>query len=71
MKKTLKFLKEHKQFTFFGILAILIILAADLCTAADRWCGSVEGLADRSTGSTRARNISLELIKWGVIFMPV
>ena len=28
MKKTLKFLKEHKQFTFFGILAILIILAA-------------------------------------------
>ena len=28
MKKTLKFVKEHKQFTFFGILAILIILAA-------------------------------------------
>ena len=28
MKKTLKFLKEHKQFTFFGILAVLIILAA-------------------------------------------
>ena len=28
MKKTLKFLKEHKQFTFFGILAILIVLAA-------------------------------------------
>ena len=30
MKKTLKFVKEHKQFTFFGILAILIILAAVL-----------------------------------------
>ena len=28
MKKTLKFMKEHKQFTFFGILAVLIILAA-------------------------------------------
>ena len=28
MKKTLKFVKEHKQFTFFGILAILITLAA-------------------------------------------
>ena len=28
MKKKLKFLKEHKQFTFFAILAILIILAA-------------------------------------------
>lgn len=28
MKKILKFLKEHKQFTFFAILAILIILGA-------------------------------------------
>lgn len=28
MKKVLKFLKEHKQFTFFAILAVLIILGA-------------------------------------------
>lgn len=30
MKKSLKFLREHKQFTFFAILAVLIILGAVL-----------------------------------------
>ena len=70
MKKTLKFLKEHKQFTFFGILAILIILAAIF---APLLTGGVDPLKGSLTEALKhpAQSIFSEPIKWVAIFMPV
>ena len=70
MKKTLKFVKEHKQFTFFGILAILIVLAAIFAPVLT---GGVDPLKDllQKHWKHRVKSIFSERTKWAVIFMHV
>ena len=71
MKKTLKFLKEHKQFTFFGILAILIILAAIFAPLLTGGVDPLKGSLTEALEAPSAGAYLSEPIKWVAIFMPV
>ena len=70
MKKTLKFMKEHKQFTFFGILAVLIILAAVFAPVLTGGVDPLKGSLTEALEAPSKEHIS-ERTKWAVIFMHV
>ena len=62
-------MKEHKQFTFFGILAVLIILAA---VFAPVLTGGVDPLKGSLTEALEHRvRAYFGTDKWAVIFMHV